>query len=75
MAKKCYLSFIIISVCMALLLMSSCSQLQRKEESNKNKTPREVLGFYTEQEGNVPRVATYSELAIRQFEHYCTLLV
>jgi spore germination protein YaaH len=54
MAKNCYQSITIIFVSMALLLMSSCSQLQRKEESNKNNTPREVLGFYTEQEGTYP---------------------
>jgi spore germination protein YaaH len=34
--------------------MSSCSQSQRKEENNKYKTPREVLGFYTEKEGTYP---------------------
>lgn len=54
MAKNCYWSFTIIALCMALLLNSSCSQLQRKEEDNKNKTPREVLGFYTEKEGTYP---------------------
>ncbi|MED4096959.1 glycosyl hydrolase family 18 protein [Peribacillus simplex] len=54
MAKNCYRLFTIISLSMALLIMSSCSQLQRKEEYNKNKTPREVLGFYTEQEGTYP---------------------
>jgi spore germination protein YaaH len=54
MAKNCYRSFTIIALSMALLLMSSCSQLQRKEEYNKNKTPREVLGFYTEKEGTYP---------------------
>lgn len=54
MAKNGYRSFTIISLSMALLLMSSCSQIQRKEANNKNKTPREVLGFYTEQEGTYP---------------------
>lgn len=54
MAKNCYRSFTIIALSMALLLMSSCSQLQRKEEYNKNTTPREVLGFYTEKEGMYP---------------------
>jgi spore germination protein YaaH len=39
---------------MVLLLISSCSQLHRKEITLENKTPREVLGFYTEQEGNYP---------------------
>ena len=35
--------------------MSSCSQSQRKDENySTNKTPREVLGFYTEQEGTLP---------------------
>ncbi|MDP4170483.1 MAG: glycosyl hydrolase family 18 protein [Bacillota bacterium] len=53
MAKNCYRSFTIISLSIALLLMSSCSQLQRKVEYNK-KTPREVLGFYTEPEGTYP---------------------
>ncbi|WP_342430099.1 glycosyl hydrolase family 18 protein [Neobacillus sp. FSL H8-0543] len=56
MAKNCYWSFTIISLSMVFLLMSSCSQSQRKEEEYKtNKTPREVLGFYTEQEGTLPR--------------------
>ncbi|MEH7237688.1 glycosyl hydrolase family 18 protein [Bacillus sp. JJ1562] len=54
MAKNCYRSITIISLSMALLLMSSCSQLQRKEEHKNDKTPREVLGFYTEQEGPLP---------------------
>lgn len=54
MAKNCYRSITIISLSMALLLMSSCSQLQRKEEHKSDKTPREVLGFYTEQEGTFP---------------------
>ncbi|MEH7253373.1 glycosyl hydrolase family 18 protein [Neobacillus niacini] len=54
MEKNCYRSFTIITLSMALLLMSSCSQLQRKEEYNKNKIPREVLGFYTEKEGTYP---------------------
>jgi spore germination protein YaaH len=54
MAKNCYLSFTIIALSMAILLLSSCSQVQRKEEYNKNKTPREVLGFYTEKEGTYP---------------------
>ncbi|MGG1675728.1 glycosyl hydrolase family 18 protein [Neobacillus sp. NRS-1170] len=54
MAKNCFRSFTIISLCIALLLMSSCNQLQRKEVSKKKKTPREVLGFYTEQEGTYP---------------------
>jgi spore germination protein YaaH len=54
MAKNGYRSFTIISLSLALLLMSACSQLQGKEEYNKSKTPREVLGFYTEQEGTFP---------------------
>jgi spore germination protein YaaH len=54
MAKNGYRSFTIISLSMALLLMSSCSQIQRNEANNKNKTPREVLGFYTEKEGTYP---------------------
>jgi len=54
MAKKSYRSFTIISLSIALLLMSSCGQLQRKGEQDKKKTPREVLGFYTEQEGTYP---------------------
>lgn len=54
MTKKYYRSFTIITLSMALLWMSSCSPLQRKGETNKNKTPREVLGFYTEQEGTYP---------------------
>jgi spore germination protein YaaH len=54
MGKNSYRSFTIISLSMALLLITSCSPLQRKEEHNKNKTPREVLGFYTEQEGTYP---------------------
>ncbi|MDR7079375.1 spore germination protein YaaH [Neobacillus niacini] len=55
MAKNSYRSFTIISLSMVFLLMSSCSQSQRKEEEYKtNKTPREVLGFYTEQEGTLP---------------------
>ena len=57
MAKKCYRSFTIISLSMVFILMSSCGQPQRKDENvspNTNKTPREVLGFYTEQEGTLP---------------------
>src|SRR4051794_20122821 len=54
MAKNCYRSITIISLSMALLPMSSCSQLKRKEEHTNEKTPREVLGFYTEQEGTYP---------------------
>jgi spore germination protein YaaH len=54
MAKNCHQSFTIIALSMAILLMSSCSQLQRKEETDKNKPPREVLGFYTEKEGTYP---------------------
>src|SRR4051812_8515596 len=55
MAKNSYRSFTIISLSLALLLMSSCSQFQRKEEQIKDKPPsREVLGFYTEQEGTLP---------------------
>jgi spore germination protein YaaH len=54
MAKKCYRSFTILSLSMALLLLSSCNQVQRKVEHHKKKTPREVLGFYTEQEGTYP---------------------
>ncbi|WP_040209227.1 glycosyl hydrolase family 18 protein [Neobacillus jeddahensis] len=51
MAKNCYGSFTIIFFSMALLLMFSSIPLLAKEEYNKPKTPREVLGFYTEQEG------------------------
>jgi spore germination protein YaaH len=55
MAKNCYRKFTIISLSMVLLLMSSCSQSQRKEEAyKKKKIPREVLGFYTEMEGTLP---------------------
>ncbi|MBS4214749.1 glycosyl hydrolase family 18 protein [Neobacillus rhizophilus] len=56
MAKYCYRSFTIISLSLVLLLLSSCSQVQTKEEDkkDKNKTPREILGFYTEQEGTYP---------------------
>jgi len=54
MAKNGYKSFTIISLSLAILLMSSCTQIQRKEENKKNKTPREVLGFYTEKEGTYP---------------------
>lgn len=54
MAKNWYRSFTIIALSMAILLMSSCSQVQRKEENIKKKTPREVLGFYTEKEGTYP---------------------
>ncbi|WP_462413667.1 glycosyl hydrolase family 18 protein [Neobacillus sp. Marseille-QA0830] len=54
MEKNCFRSFTIIFLSIGLLLMSSCSQLQRKEEGKKTKTHREVLGFYTEQEGTYP---------------------
>ncbi|MEH7121165.1 glycosyl hydrolase family 18 protein [Neobacillus vireti] len=54
MEKNGYRSFAIITLSMALLLLSSCSQSQKKEVHNKTKTPREVLGFYTEQEGTFP---------------------
>ncbi|MEH7418948.1 glycosyl hydrolase family 18 protein [Neobacillus drentensis] len=54
MAKNGFRSFTIISLSIAILLMSSCSQLQRKEDKNKDKSPREVLGFYTEKEGTYP---------------------
>jgi spore germination protein YaaH len=54
MKNNWYRSFTIIALSMALLLMSSCSQSQAKEEYNKNTTPREVLGFYTEKEGTYP---------------------
>ncbi|WP_413306154.1 glycosyl hydrolase family 18 protein [Bacillus sp. 1P10SD] len=54
MAKNGYQSFTIIFIIMALLLLSSCNQVQRKVEHHKKKTPREVLGFYTEQEGTYP---------------------
>ena len=55
MAKNCYRSFTIISLSMVIILMSSCGQSQSKEENlSTNKTPREVLGFYTEQEGTYP---------------------
>ncbi|MBT2757657.1 glycoside hydrolase family 18 [Mesobacillus foraminis] len=54
MAKKGYWSFTIIVLSVALLLLSSCNELQRKEEPNKAKTPSEVLGFYTEKEGTYP---------------------
>ncbi|MDN3015615.1 glycosyl hydrolase family 18 protein [Paenibacillus sp. BSR1-1] len=54
MAKNGYQTLTIISLSLAILLMSSCNQIQRKEENNKEKTPRDVLGFYTEQEGTYP---------------------
>ncbi|MEH7250146.1 glycosyl hydrolase family 18 protein [Neobacillus niacini] len=55
MAKNCYRSFTIILLSMVFILMSSCGQSQRKDENEStNKTPREVLGFYTEQEGSLP---------------------
>lgn len=54
MSKNKYRSITIISLSVALILISSCSQLQRKEEHKNDKTPREVLGFYTEQEGTFP---------------------
>ncbi|MFK9092607.1 glycosyl hydrolase family 18 protein [Bacillus salipaludis] len=55
MAKNCYRSFTIISLSMVFILISSCSQSQRKDENDStNQTPREVLGFYTEQEGTLP---------------------
>ncbi|MCM3768462.1 glycosyl hydrolase family 18 protein [Neobacillus niacini] len=56
MAKKWYRSFTIISLSIGLLLMSSCNgaESESKQENNKEKTPREVLGFYTEQEGTYP---------------------
>ncbi|WP_026567211.1 glycosyl hydrolase family 18 protein [Bacillus sp. UNC41MFS5] len=55
MEKYYYRSFTIISLSLVFLLLSSCSQSQRKEaEYRTNKTPREVLGFYTEQEGTLP---------------------
>ncbi|EKN70916.1 glucosyl hydrolase family protein [Neobacillus bataviensis LMG 21833] len=54
MVKNCYRSFAIISLSMVFIIMSSCSHSQRKDENdNTNKTPREVLGFYTEQEGTL----------------------
>jgi len=54
MAENPYRSFTIIFLSMALLLISSCSHSQKKEEYKKPKTPREVVGFYTEQEGAYP---------------------
>ncbi|WP_338452688.1 glycosyl hydrolase family 18 protein [Niallia oryzisoli] len=55
MVKICYRSFTIISLSMVFILMSSCGQSQSKDENHStNKTPREVLGFYTEQEGTYP---------------------
>lgn len=91
MSCSSYRTFTIISICMAFLFLSSCSQSQKNEivpniinEKNygvgkplpdhladfhpstlelpiqkvkvtyPNKTPREVLGFYTEQEGAYP---------------------
>ncbi|WP_160719263.1 glycosyl hydrolase family 18 protein [Bacillus sp. USDA818B3_A] len=54
MAKNSSWSFTIIFLSMVLLLLSSCSQSSKKGEQDKNKTPREVLGFYTEQEGTYP---------------------
>uniref|UniRef100_A0A942T3W9 Glycoside hydrolase family 18 n=2 Tax=Neobacillus citreus TaxID=2833578 RepID=A0A942T3W9_9BACI len=54
MAKFCYRSFTIVSICLAILLMSSCRQSQSKGVDKMEKTPREVLGFYTEQEGTFP---------------------
>ncbi|WP_066062124.1 glycosyl hydrolase family 18 protein [Neobacillus soli] len=54
MSRNSYRLFTIISLNMVFLLLASCNQSQRKEVSPENKTPREVLGFYTEQEGNFP---------------------
>ncbi|MBO0962774.1 glycoside hydrolase family 18 [Neobacillus sp. MM2021_6] len=54
MVKNCYRSFPIISLCMAIFLLSSCSRMQGKEEHKNHKSPREVLGFYTEKEGTFP---------------------
>lgn len=55
MAKNCYRTVTIVSLSVAFILMSSCSQSQRKDENHStNKAPREVLGFYTEQEGTYP---------------------
>lgn len=52
--RKYYRSFTIIFLSMTLLLLTSCIQSQRKVETKTNKPPREVLGFYTEQEGKYP---------------------
>ncbi|OIK06281.1 glycoside hydrolase family 18 [Bacillus sp. MUM 116] len=54
MSRNGYRSFTIISLCISFLLLTSCNQSQRKEEHNTNKPTREVLGFYTEQEGTYP---------------------
>ncbi len=54
MAKNSFRTFTIISLSIGLFLMTSCSQFESKEDNKKNKTPREVLGFYTEQEGTYP---------------------
>ncbi|EKN69823.1 glycoside hydrolase family 18 [Neobacillus bataviensis LMG 21833] len=55
MEKSGYRSFTIMAISIAMLLMSSCSQSQKIEKnSSTNKTPREVLGFYTEKEGTYP---------------------
>lgn len=52
MARNWYQSFIIISLCIGLL--SSCGKAEKKQADNIKETSREVLGFYTEQEGTYP---------------------
>ncbi|MCL6572341.1 MAG: glycoside hydrolase family 18 [Bacillus sp. (in: Bacteria)] len=54
MSSSYFQPFTLISFSMVFLLLSSCSQSQAKEGSLEPKTPREVLGFYTEKEGNYP---------------------
>ncbi|WP_251551086.1 hypothetical protein [Neobacillus muris] len=54
MVKKGCRLFTIISLSIGLWLMSSCSPSEGKEESKRKETSREVLGFYTEQEGTFP---------------------
>jgi spore germination protein YaaH len=54
MTNSWYRTFTIISLSIALLLLSSCSKAEKKQADNIKETPREVLGFYTEQEGTYP---------------------
>lgn len=54
MAKSWYQSFTIIFLSIGLLLLSSCGKVDKKQADNIKDTPREVLGFYTEQEGTYP---------------------
>ncbi|MFS0823233.1 glycosyl hydrolase family 18 protein [Bacillus sp. 1P02SD] len=54
MERNYFRTFTIISLSMFLLLLSSCNQVKNEEEPKNERTPREVLGFYTEQEGTYP---------------------